>query len=178
MTYDAAFYASEGRVARTSARIVLPRILEEHPAETLIDIGCGTGEWALAAHEYGLHSLAVDHGVPVDQIVAPVYLDYDLSDGHPCGGFDLAVCVEVAEHLSESSAVPLVAGLARADAVLFSAATPGQPGVGHINCQLHDYWHDLFATHDLSPTFVGAWFTDPVADFYRRNLYLYRRGAR
>lgn len=177
MTYDAAFYEAEGPVARTSARIVLPRIIEDLAADSLIDIGCGTGEWALAAHEYGLATLAVDHAVPEDQIVAPTYLDYDLTDGYPCGGFALAVCVEVAEHLPESSASLLVAGLARADAVLFSAATPGQPGVGHVNCQPHDYWHDLFAEHGLFPTFVGDWFPEPVADFYRRNLYLYRRGA-
>lgn len=177
MTYDAAFYASEGNTARESARIVLPRIIEESGADSLVDIGCGTGEWALAAHDLGVPSLGVDFGVPAELIVAPTYLDFDVTDGYPCGGFALAVCVEVAEHLPETSAEPLAAGLARAEHVLFSAATPGQPGVNHINCQPHDYWHGLFSQHDLSPTFVGDWFSEPVADFYRRNLFLYRRGA-
>lgn len=177
MTYDQAFYESEGATARTAARIVLPRILEDHPVASVIDIGCGTGEWALAAHDYGKITLAVDLLVPGELVVAPFFVEADLASGYSCAGFDLAVCVEVAEHLPEDAAGLLVDGLTEAGAVLFSAATPGQPGIGHVNCQPHTYWHDLFAEHDFSPTFVGEWFSEPVADFYRRNLFLYRRGA-
>ena len=177
MTYDAAFYTEEGRTAEESARIVLPRIIEETAAGSLIDVGCGTGQWAAVAHEYGLAVLGVDWNVPGDLVIVDTYIDHDLTGGYPCGDFDLALCLEVAEHLPEEAAGPLVEGLSHATAVLFSAATPGQPGINHINCQPHDYWHDLFAGHGLTPTFVGDWFADPVADFYRRNLYLYRRGA-
>ena len=174
MTYTEAFYAEEGRVARESALVVLPRILGETHARTVIDIGCCTGQWAAVASELGCEVRGVDWNVPGDLTVIDTYIDHDLSLGYSCAGWDLAVCLEVAEHLPAEASVRLVEGLADATAVLFSAATPGQPGVGHINCQPHDYWHALFADCGLEPTHVGNWFSDPVADFYRRNMFLYR----
>lgn len=175
MTYDAAFYEEEGRVARQSAAIVLPWLAERCPEiESAIDLGCGTGEWVKAAQDLGWNAVGVDRDVPLNLMVTTLYVASDLQWGYTCEGFDLAICLEVAEHLPEESAAPLVAGLAEAGAVLFSAATPGQPGIGHVNCQPHDYWHDRFAVYDLHPTFVGDQFAEPVADFYRRNLFLYR----
>ena len=173
MIYDAAFYEEEGPVARRSAEIVLPWLFGRHPdVETVVDVGCGTGSWAATAATLGRVAVGVDWGVPVE-LQDCVYIDRDLVGGYLCDGYDLAICLEVAEHLPESSAEPLVAGLTAAGLVLFSAATPGQPGVGHVNCQPHDYWHDLFASHGYLPTFVGGEFAEPVADFYRSNLFLY-----
>lgn len=169
--YDNAFYIEEGTVARASAAVVIPWLQERHPFGTVIDIGGGTGEWAAACGS----STLVDFGVPSQlRATGPDYINADLSDGWPCAGFDLAICLEVAEHLPASAAVPLVDGLAQAGMVLFSAATPGQVGVGHINCQPHGYWHDLFWQRGKTPTYIGAEFSDPVADFYRRNLFLYQ----
>jgi SAM-dependent methyltransferase len=177
MTYDESFYTDESRVALESAKVVLP-ILQPHLAfTTVIDIGCGTGAWAYVAQTHlACAVLGVDHGVPRHLLLIESYVDCDLENGYPCGGFDLAVCLEVAEHLPDTAARPLVTGLARARHILFSAATPGQPGVHHINCQPHTYWHALFAehgfaSHHLGPAFAGT----PVADFYQRNMYLYTR---
>lgn len=173
--YDADFYATETKIATQSAKVVLPWVFEKVQPFSVIDVGCGTGGWASVAKQLGANILGVDNGVPEDQLVIDEYLDWDLNDGYECHEFDLAICLEVAEHLPEEAAVPLVNGLACAEAVLFSAATPGQPGVGHVWCQPHDYWHDLFAPHGLLPTHIGPRFTHPVADFYQRNMMLYRR---
>ena len=175
--YDADFYALEDEVAATSAELTLPEILTEFYINTVIDIGCGTGAWAWTAQQMGATAIGVDHHVP-EHLRRPVtHIDCDLTNGYPCAGFDLAICLEVAEHLPESSAVPLVNGLVQARVVLFSAATPGQQGVGHINCQPHDYWHTLFLTHGFDWEHVGPTLPDAVADFYRRNMYLYTKGT-
>lgn len=169
--YDEVFYVEEGTVARASAAVVIPWLQERYPFTTVIDVGGGTGEWAAACGP----STVVDKGVPRQlRTTGPEHIDADLADGWPCAGFDLAICLEVAEHLPAEAAEPLVAGLALAGMVLFSAATPGQVGVGHINCRPHDYWHGLFEAHGKTPTYIGAEFSEPVADFYRRNLFLYR----
>lgn len=179
MTYTDDFYLEEGRVARESAEIVLPRVLDEHvrAGSAIIDIGCGTGEWARFAWKQGWAAIGIDHGVPADDIYFPFYIDMDLTGYIPgCMGYGLAICLEVAEHLPESQAWYLVEALAQAEVVLFSAATPGQPGIGHINCQPHDYWHDLFAARGMTPTHIGPLFAGTaVADFYQRNMYLYER---
>lgn len=175
MTYDDAFYRDESRVALESAEIVLP-ILHHHLGfQSVIDIGCGTGAWAAVAQTLGCAVLGVDHHVPTDLLLIETFIDCDLSQGYPCGGFDLAICLEVAEHLPDTAARPLVAGLARARSILFSAATPGQPGINHIHCQPHTYWHALFAEYGFAPEHLGPAFAGtPVADFYQRNMFIYR----
>lgn len=177
--YDTTFYEDETRVAAESAAIVIPYLIDHYDPVSVIDVGSGTGAWAAEAAKHGCDTLAVDHGVPTDLIVAPDYRTWDLTNGgYSCGGYDLAICLEVAEHLPEEVGPTLVKGLAEADLVLFSAATPGQPGVGHINCREHDYWHGLFASWGMQPIHIGARFTEPVADFYRRNAYLYSRDSK
>lgn len=173
--YDEQFFLDEARVARESARYVMPWVMKRYPSYRIIDVGCGTGEWLLALRDYVVVLLGVDLYAPMTDGLS--VLRQDISNGVDCTDQNLAICLETAEHLPESSAEPLVAGLAKAGTVLWSAATPGQPGVDHINCQPHDYWHGLFAQHGMTPEFIGDKFTEPVADFYRRNMYLYRRTA-
>jgi hypothetical protein len=65
--------------------------------------------------------------------------------------YDLAVCIEVAEHLPRVHANTLIERLTSlAPAILFSAAIPGQGGVNHINEQWPEYWCDLFAKRDFA----------------------------
>ena len=59
--------------------------------------------------------------------------------------FDLALSLEVGEHLPESSAEGFVQSLTRlAPAVLFSAAIPKQTGEDHVNEQWQTWWVDRF----------------------------------
>jgi hypothetical protein len=74
--------------------------------------------------------------------------------------FDLAVCIEVAEHLQRAAAAPLVQTLTSvAPVVLFSAAIPGQGGHGHYNEQPRSFWHALFAQHGS----LDHWIVAPEA---------------
>ncbi len=91
--------------------------------------------------------------------------------------YDLAVCLEVAEHLPEASASKLVRQLtSAAPAVLFSAAVPGQGGTNHINEQWPDYWDGLFGRHKLirlDPIRRQVWQDQRGAWYYQQNLFLY-----
>jgi SAM-dependent methyltransferase len=65
---------------------------------------------------------------------------------------DLCLCFEVAEHLPPESAARLVELVTSiAPRTVFTAATPGQGGVGHFNEQPHDYWLGLFARQGWQP---------------------------
>jgi hypothetical protein len=60
--------------------------------------------------------------------------------------FDLALCLEVAEHLPGSCASGLVRSLVNhAPYVLFSGSIPYQDGTRHINEQWPSYWVELFS---------------------------------
>lgn len=59
--------------------------------------------------------------------------------------FDLAMCVEVVEHINARYANIAIQNLTRhSDLIIFSAATPGQGGYGHINEQPFGYWEERF----------------------------------
>jgi hypothetical protein len=98
-------------------------------------------------------------------------------DGH----FDLAVCLEVAEHLPVQRATNLVKTLTTAaQVVLFSAGVPGQGGTDHVNEQWPKYWRQLFEAE-------GFKMFDPIRPvvrddrrvdwWYRQNLVLFAHPA-
>src|SRR5437870_10934363 len=113
-----------------SAREVLPIILELLKPASIVDLGCGAGHWLAAASELGVGDfLGVDGGWVLEaQLAIPRerLLVHDL--GAPLKlerRFDLALSLEVAEHLPACQAPSFVQTLCEAaDRIVFSAAIP------------------------------------------------------
>lgn len=172
--YDAAFFTENRRVARQSARIIMPWVLNRYGPKSVVDVGCGAGEWGLVAQEQGIPTHGAD-GYAEDCAITD-FFRADLRYGFPCRDYDLAICLEVAEHLPVESARPLVEGLTQAKWVLFSAAHPGQGGVDHQNEQWGTWWAGLFAEYGKygSSTVKWAFWDDRrVQDFYRENMLVF-----
>jgi len=91
--------------------------------------------------------------------------------------FDLALSLEVAEHLNPKRADSFVADLCKAsDLVLFSAALPAQDGDEHQNCQWTSYWAQLFVRQGYFPFDVVRPLirsNRAVEWWYRTNVVLY-----
>lgn len=93
--------------------------------------------------------------------------------------FDLAISLEVAEHLPTANAdgfVQTLTGLA--DVVLFSGAIPGQGGTHHVNEQWQDWWAKRFLSvgyvaHDLIRPAI--WNASQIPVWYRQNVLLYAK---
>lgn len=69
----------------------------------------------------------------------------------PQDGYDVVLCLEVAEHIPASDADRFIERLCQlAPTIYFSAAKPGQGGIGHVNCQEKDYWRERFAAHGFA----------------------------
>lgn len=179
--YDAAFFdhATQGSLA--SARRVSDAIKRIFPVASVLDVGCAQGVWLSVWRDGGAAVQGVD-GDYVDRarmLIDPAdFHAHDLSTPFDLGRrFDLAQSLEVAEHLPASRAAGFVADLTRhADAVLFSAAPPGQGGEHHINEQPYEYWRDLFAArgYALFDCLRPLVRDDPaVSPWYRHNLFLY-----
>lgn len=189
--YTSSYYDSFIESAQRSAREVYNQIMplyvdgkrlipELKYNHSVIDIGCGLGEWALGNPNY----IGVDYGIPKKKLLIPEsqYIDHNLDSDQVtflAGKFDLAICLEVGEHLPESRAMALVSLLCnKSDLVLFSAAIPNQGGTGHVNEQWQTYWADKFYANGF-----GAEICYPVKDnpnvdpWYRQNMVLYRKGA-
>jgi len=178
MTYDSNFFDAINPGSRRSAEVVVPLIMDLLRPATVIDVGCGEGIWLSVFRDKGCTIQGIDgeHVTPkIDRFTA-----VDLaSDWSFPGRFDLAVSLEVAEHLPAAVADRFIANLtALSDVVLFSAAIPGQGGVGHINCQWPSYWHPKFAAHGYQCYDALRWLIwndDRVEPWYRQNLLVFAK---
>lgn len=185
--YDRRFYTPSDRGAEESAQRVLAALHQVVPFASMVDFGCGTGRWLAAARGLGatdllglegewlIDDLIVDPTIPIMRrdLEKPVSLDRR---------FDLAISLEVAEHLSPARAGSFVSDICRAaDVVLFGAAIPHQGGAHHVNEQWQSYWARLFAENDyLTFDFLRdqIWPVAAIRLWYKQNTLLYVRRQR
>lgn len=124
---------------------------------SVVDIGCGVGTWLSVYQRLGVGRIQGVEAAWVDRaqlrIPAADFAAHEVTQPYTSSQrFDLAMSVEVAEHLPESAAVGFVATLAGlADAVLFSAAIPWQGSKGHVNERWADWWCARFRTRGYLP---------------------------
>ncbi len=151
--------------------------------QSLVDVGCGIGTWLKVAKELGVPTVrgldgkyALSAGLLIDKTeFQPANLLLPLPDlGQR---FDLAMSLEVAEHLPRERAQGLVNELCSlADVVLFSAAIPCQGGTDHINLQAQSVWIERFATNGYLPFDLirpRVWDETSVESWYRQNVLVF-----
>lgn len=181
--YESYFYSNRyERTAEAAVRIldlVLPRI---PPVRSALDVGCGVGAWLSVLKEKGVSEIAGIDGVWVEEKLLRIprenFRIADLSErldlGRRC---DLAISLEVAEHLPPARAAGFVEELAGAsDFVLFSAAIPFQGGYRHVNEQWQSYWAELFARQGYAVrdwVRPRLWLDEKIPVWYRENLLLF-----
>jgi SAM-dependent methyltransferase len=162
-------------------RAVVPFVMELCHPKSVLDVGCGTGTWLKAFEENGVTDYCGIDGSDTalaKLVISPErFLKCDLSVPFQLARkFDLAVCLEVAEHLPESAADGLVASLvAHADTILFSAAIPGQGGQRHLNEQWPEYWQQKFFGHGYyfhDSIRHRIWNNDSVDCWYKQNTFI------
>jgi SAM-dependent methyltransferase len=182
--YGDAFFAYQQIGSLKSARAVTPLVLRHLRAASILDVGCGAGAWMSAYIESGVADVVgVDGGyVRAEQLLvdASRFQPTDVARPFRLGRqFDVAQCLEVAEHLDPSASETLVDNLvAHAPIVLFSAAPPGQGGEHHVNERPYEYWRDLFEARgyrlfDFMRTQVRH--RPDVEAWYRYNMLVFVR---
>jgi SAM-dependent methyltransferase len=186
--YHPRYHDEKAVPARRAAERILPIVFSVVDTTSVIDVGCGPGSWLDVARELGV---AKTTGVEGEWAVEWFRGDgmsvgdfelilANLEDDLPSPGtFDLALCIEVVEHLSPARGDSFVADLCRcAPHVLFGAALPGQKGPNHLNTQWPSYWARCFAEHGYRPLDViraRVWGDDDLLVHYRQNPILFVR---
>ena len=186
--YTEKFYKSREDGSYQSAKEVLPLINSIFEPHSVVDIGCGVGDWLKVWHEeFGVGDILGIDGpyVKPHQLKIPQHfmklqdLKTNLSFEKK---YDLAMSLEVAEHLPETNAEEFVKSLTQAsDIVVFAAAIIGQEGTFHINEQLPEYWAKIFLKYNYEPIDYirpKIWNNEKIEWWYRQNILLYVKSDR
>jgi SAM-dependent methyltransferase len=165
---------------------VVPFVLELLNPKSIVDVGCGIGTWLKVFEDNGVSDILGIDGYYVDKSLLKIdlskFVDFDLEQPYNSGKkFDLAISLEVAEHLSIDSADIFVKTITNlSDTVIFSAAIPYQGGQNHINEQKPKYWVEKFEKEGyqlfdvLRPIF---WDNQSVDSWYRQNMLLFSKNV-
>jgi SAM-dependent methyltransferase len=180
--YTPKFFTLHEQGSERSAARMVPELLTIFRPRSVIDVGCGTGAWIAEFMKQGVTDVVGVDGdyVRTEQlkIHQQHFLVRDLLKPLMIGRtFDLAVSLEVAEHLPESRSTGFISELVQlAPVVLLSAAITLQGGTFHINEQWPDYWEAIFRQHDyvtLDCLRCLVWDDESVDLWYRQNTILY-----
>src|SRR5262245_52548470 len=180
--YGEAYFDEIAEGSLSSARVIVPYIMELLAPKSVLDVGCAEGTWLSVFQAAGIVDyLGIDTN-RVDRnrlkIQQDKFVVTNLESGFSLGRrFDLAVCLEVAEHLTFEGADRLVSSLvAHAPFVVFSASIPFQDGIGHVNEQWPSYWIEKFHSHgyvSLDCIRAKVWRDSRVRWWFAQNTLLY-----
>ena len=165
-----------------SARNVLPHVFRLVEPKSVLDFGCGGGAWLSVCQELGVTNLLGIDGSYVDTkkliFDEKYFLAHDLRQPITMAKrFDLAISLEVAEHIPEESSRIYIESLVQfAPVILFSAAIPFQGGVGHVNERWPSYWEELFLERNYYAVDCIrrlVWNNAHVDTWYKQNTMLF-----
>lgn len=134
-----------------TAKKILEHISSEVSIHSAIDFGCGCGAWLKAVKDVfpGAKVLGIDGSeinreefLAEDEFKKSDLSQYIFSENEK---YDMAITIEVIEHIEEEKANQFVDNLCKAaDIILFSAAIKWQGGDYHVNEQYTSYWVKKF----------------------------------
>ena len=165
-----------------SASVIVPLLREIFHPDSVLDIGCGTGDWLSVFQATGSRKICGYDGVwvPKDSMkiksenfrTIDFYGDFSITER-----FDFALCLEVAEHVSREVSEKMVRVMCGcADVVLWSAAIPGQGGYEHINERYQDHWIEVFKAQGFTAFDLvrpKVWMNEKVSWWYQQNCLVF-----
>ncbi len=191
LIYNAEYYAETvAEAATASADVMASSIVSDLAPNAVFDVGCGTGALLAALGRLGCPGFGVEYSKAALRYCREQNLDvtrFDIENDRYENprDFDVAVSMEVAEHIPESRAdryLDLLAGAGRA--VVFTAAPPGQGGNDHVNERPAAYWIAKFADRgfQLNDELTRSWHdhwrrSEHVRSWYYQNLMVFRRAG-
>ena len=182
--YSAEFYKSTKSGSLKSAKEIVPILVELISPKSVVDVGCGTGEFTNTFKEYGVKEILGIDGEWLDKkqlsIKEEEFTCQSLEKKIVLNKkFDLAISLEVAEHIPGALAEQFIESLTSlSDIVFFSAAIPLQGGTNHVNEQWINYWVNLFSKKDYVPIDCirkKIWNNKNVMWWYSQNSLLFAK---
>ena len=182
--YNRQFHCDTHRINEDSAAPILSILFDTIAIRSTVDVGCGVGTWLKSAQKLGAETILGLEGSWLEddlKVVDNRFIQaWDLEERIQVDcKFDLAISLEVAEHLSEDRADSFICDLcALSDLVMFSAAIPRQGGTHHVNERWQSYWALRFQQQGYRAYDAvrwRMWSREDIAFWYRQNTVVYCR---
>ncbi|MEG0109203.1 MAG: methyltransferase domain-containing protein, partial [Lachnospiraceae bacterium] len=179
--YNEFFYDENRYNSYMSAYHVFKKLLPILKPKSICDFGCGTGTWLYVAQKFGVEKVTGLDGNYVDRDLLMI----DVDDFIPSDlrqptllnqSFDLAISLEVAEHIDAKYADIFIDNICSSSKVIiFSAAHPGQGGDEHVNEQPFSYWKHKFEVRGYTYIEIRSLFelNQDICTWYRENIALF-----
>lgn len=185
--YNENYFKSE--IFNFDYEAIAKAIIEVYKPKSIIEFGCGKGDLTKSLARHGIEIIAIDGYSNPDFSKFPqiTFSSLNLNDELEVttflsklnSKFDIAISLEVAEHLNpviSSSLINWMTSLT--DIVIFSAAVLEQGGDGHINCRPREFWYKEFQNNGFMISDkireklrynkrVGPWYRHNIIDYYR-----------
>jgi len=158
--YEHEFYQmmrTNDTYAKSTARYIIPDIISLVKPKSVVDLGCAIGIWLHYFKLNGVEKIMGYDGGNIDKKISYLeegeFAKIDFDKGLKVNQrYDLAMSLEVAEHINPKNADMFIKILTDlSDVVLFSAAIPRQSGESHINEQWQSYWAKKFKKNGYVP---------------------------
>lgn len=189
--YDYNFFSARHSRVYIYAMKILSRLFEvTRIPDSSLDFGSATGAWSEAAKSLGVRQCICVDGdwVPNALISKSVDLfvktnlevpDYSELEDLAYQWNRMGFLIEVCEHLSVRAADVLIGKLTDlCGIIVFSAAYPGQGGIGHINEAHLSFWEVFFRLRGYKSADVlrpSLWNDSELPIFYRQNIVVFFR---
>jgi glycosyltransferase involved in cell wall biosynthesis/2-polyprenyl-3-methyl-5-hydroxy-6-metoxy-1,4-benzoquinol methylase len=154
---------------RPCAARIASWIKEKLNPKSLLDIGSGPGMYVDELIKVGVPAFGIDID---DRVEGKDYLAKEsIFDTKRTA--EVVICYEVLEHIDPAYADQEVDALYNAiepgGTLVFTAAQPGQGGVGHINCRKKEYWLKKFIAKGL---IYHPGLTTELIDYERQGIHM------
>lgn len=127
----------------------LADFFQSEQAHTIVDLGCGTGNYVKVLRLHALEADGYDGNPDTEKLSGGIAKVADLSQSLDLGKcYDWVLCLEVGEHLPQQYEKILINNIDshNSEGVVLSWAVKGQGGYGHFNEQNNDYVKYLMAS--------------------------------
>ncbi len=149
-------------------RHIANSIVADSFPKTTIEFGCAKGFLVQALRAIGVDSWGIDWSTyaigSIDPIVAPYCSVGDIRQKLDLQ-FDVAICMEVLEHLEEVDASCAISTLVLSANTVYFSSNPNEdfPSESHINVRPSEYWERLFEREGMlkdatkQPKYIAPW---------------------
>jgi len=126
-------------------------IINNYNIKSFLDVGCGPGGMVELAWSKGLDALGIDGDFTLKRFDSSKFIihDYTQSPLVLDKNYDLCWSVEFVEHVEADYIDNYMQTIKNSNIVIITHAPPGHKGHHHVNCQLAEYWIDVFSKYDL-----------------------------